>query len=48
MYFGSDHLGEHQNLKIVEGDIRDTSKVANYCNGYDIFTSSMHIERLKF
>ena len=37
MYFGSDHLGEHQNLKIVEGDIRDTSKVANYCNGYDIF-----------
>ena len=37
MYFGSDHLGKHQNLRIIEGDIRDTKKIANCCNGYDIF-----------
>ena len=31
MYFGSDHLGKHQNLRIIEGDIRDTKKIANCC-----------------
>ena len=37
MYFGSDHLGQHENLKIIEGDIRDTKKVENHCKDYDIF-----------
>lgn len=37
MYFGSDHLGQHKNLKIIEGDIRDTKKVETNCKNYDIF-----------
>ena len=37
MYFGSDHLDQHQNLKIIEGDIRNTKKIENYCKGYEIF-----------
>ena len=37
MYFGSDHLGQHKNLNIIDGDIRDTKKVETHCKDYDIF-----------
>ena len=37
MYFGSDHLDQHKNLKIIKGDIRDTKKVETHCKNYDIF-----------
>ena len=37
MYFGSDHLGQHKNLKIIDGDIRDIKKVETHCKDYDIF-----------
>jgi UDP-N-acetylglucosamine 4-epimerase len=31
MYFGSDHLPKSQNLKIIQGDIRDTEKLKKSC-----------------
>jgi len=37
MYFGSDHLGKHKNLTIVEGDIRDTAKLKKSCENLEIF-----------
>jgi nucleoside-diphosphate-sugar epimerase len=37
MYFGSDHLKQHENLTLVKGDVRDTKKVEDHCKGYDIF-----------
>ena len=37
MYFGADHLGQHKNLKIIKGDIRDTKEVETHCKNYDIF-----------
>ena len=40
MYFGDDFLPKsHPNLTIVEGDIRDTGKLADACRGYDAFVS---------
>ena len=36
MYFGADHLGQHKNLKIIKGDIRDTKEVETHCKNYDI------------
>ena len=40
MYFGSDFLPkDNPNLKLVEGDIRDTEKLAAVTNGHDAFVS---------
>ena len=39
MYFGSDFLPKHPNLKIVQGDIRDTQKLAATTAGHDAFVS---------
>ena len=39
MYFGSDFLPKHPNLKIVQGDIRDTEKLAATTAGHDAFVS---------
>ena len=37
MYFGHDFLpNENPNLKVVEGDIRDTEKFKKTCEGKDI------------
>jgi nucleoside-diphosphate-sugar epimerase len=35
-YFGSDHLPKHPRLRIVEGDIRDTAKLARQLPGIDV------------
>ncbi|MCF8033699.1 MAG: SDR family oxidoreductase [Desulfarculaceae bacterium] len=35
MYYGSDHLPQHPNLKVVDGDIRDTAKLAKEFEGID-------------
>ena len=38
MYFGYEFLPtENSNLKIIEGDIRDTKKLKDSCNGHDYF-----------
>lgn len=37
MYFGHDFLPKSKNLKIIEGDIRNTSKLESACRDYDIF-----------
>lgn len=37
MYFGSDQLPNSDNLKIIQGDIRDTEKLEKSCYGYEIF-----------
>jgi nucleoside-diphosphate-sugar epimerase len=38
MYFNFHHLPLHnKNLKIVKGDIRDTKKIRENCNGHDVF-----------
>ena len=37
MYFGSEHIKDHKNLSLIEGDIRDVKKIENSCKGYDIF-----------
>ncbi len=40
MYFGSDFLPKnHPNLKVVQGDIRDTAKLAAAAKGHDAFVS---------
>ncbi|MFA4910593.1 MAG: SDR family oxidoreductase [Desulfobacteria bacterium] len=40
MYFGNDFLPkENPNLKIIEGDIRDTAKILATCKGHDAFVS---------
>lgn len=40
MYFGSDFLPkDNPNLKLVEGDIRDTAKLAAVTEGHDAFVS---------
>lgn len=39
MYFGSDFLPKHPNLKVVQGDIRDTEKLAATTAGHDAFVS---------
>lgn len=40
MYFGNDFLPkENPNLKIIEGDIRDTAKLLASCKGHDAFVS---------
>ena len=36
MYFGRDGLPEHSNLRVIEGDIRDTPKLKNAFEGMDI------------
>lgn len=36
MYFGAGHLQKHPGLTIVEGDIRDTSKLARTFQGQDV------------
>jgi nucleoside-diphosphate-sugar epimerase len=36
MFYGSDHLPKHPRLKIVEGDIRDTAKLAREFPGTDV------------
>ena len=37
MYFGYDFLPKSSNLKIIKGDIRDTSKLESDCKNHDIF-----------
>ena len=37
LYFGSNFLVENQNLKIVQGDIRDTEKLGKECKDFDYF-----------
>ena len=37
MYFGNSFLEQNRNLKIVQGDIRDTEKLKNECKGFDYF-----------
>ena len=38
MYFGHNFLPKNDdNLNIISGDIRDSSKIENYCKGHDIF-----------
>ena len=38
LYFGDDFLPkENPNLKIIKGDIRDTSKLEKSCRGHDVF-----------
>ena len=40
MYFGNDFLPkENPNLKIIEGDIRDTEKLLASCKGHEAFVS---------
>lgn len=39
MYFGSDFLPKHPNLRVVQGDIRDTQKLAATTAGHDAFVS---------
>lgn len=40
MHFGNHFLPkEHPNLKIIEGDIRDTDKILATCKGHDAFVS---------
>jgi nucleoside-diphosphate-sugar epimerase len=40
MYFGHDFLPkENPNLKIIQGDIRDTVKLLASCKGHDVFVS---------
>ena len=39
LYFGSDFLPKHPNLKVVQGDIRDTEKLAATTAGHDAFVS---------
>jgi nucleoside-diphosphate-sugar epimerase len=40
MYFGNDFLPKgNPNLKIIEGDIRDTAKLLASCKGHDAFVS---------
>ena len=40
MYFGNDFLPkENPNLNIIQGDIRDTSKILASCKGHDAFVS---------
>ena len=40
MYFGNDFLPKgNPNLKIIEGDIRDTAKILASCHGHDAFVS---------
>jgi len=36
LYFGADHLAEHPNLTVIEGDIRDTAKLAAAFAGQDV------------
>jgi len=35
LYFGADHLPDHPNLTVIEGDIRDTAKLAQAFQGQD-------------
>ena len=37
MYFGHEFLPKSKNLKIITGDIRDTSKLEDACKNHDIF-----------
>jgi nucleoside-diphosphate-sugar epimerase len=37
LYFGKEHLTGLPNLKIIEGDIRDTAKLEEACKEHDIF-----------
>ena len=40
MYFGHDFLPKSDpNLKIIEGDIRDTKKLKSACKGHDAFVN---------
>ncbi|MBU1012577.1 MAG: SDR family oxidoreductase [Bacteroidetes bacterium] len=40
MHFGNDFLPkENPNLKIIEGDIRETKKILDTCKGHDAFVS---------
>jgi nucleoside-diphosphate-sugar epimerase len=34
-FFGKDHLPKHPNFRLIEGDIRDTAKFAEACQGVD-------------
>lgn len=36
LYFGRDGLAQHPNLKIIEGDVRDTAKLATEFKGIDV------------
>ena len=36
MYFGLDGLPNHPNLKVIEGDVRDTAKLAAAFKGVDV------------
>ena len=35
LYYGN-HLQAHPNLKVVEGDIRDTADLSKFLNGVDV------------
>ncbi len=37
MFFGKDFLPAHKNLKIIKGDIRDSSYVEKCCKDHDVF-----------
>ena len=37
MFFGSEFLPKHKNLKIIKGDIRDTLKLEKSCRDHDVF-----------
>ena len=37
MFFGSSFLPKDKNLKIIEGDIRDTKKLETSCQNHDVF-----------
>jgi nucleoside-diphosphate-sugar epimerase len=39
MNFGSDHFTQNDNLKIINGDIRDASLIETEASGHDIFIS---------
>lgn len=39
LYFGSDFLPKHENLKVIQGDIRDAKRLEKECAGHDIFVS---------
>jgi nucleoside-diphosphate-sugar epimerase len=36
MFFGRDHLGWHDNLKVIHGDVRDTAYFASGCKAFDV------------
>jgi nucleoside-diphosphate-sugar epimerase len=36
MFFGRDHLGFYENLKVIHGDVRDTAYFARGCKAFDV------------